>query len=217
MEGKAAAILTQAFGGLEGSRRSRFTGFLDSRHMKLARLSYLTHRPLCPSKYPWFSFLLASESTPEGLTQWKIQRPECIEPATLHFVAHCLNELRTAFVRRVIPNVELSVCLKARLDFTISTSSQYDQYYATGWHSKAIILIFNNNMADALNFEGEWHRRHLFQDPDVYGNRSLREKWVSLGWCCWRENWVFIYASSAVGLEAGTNKSFSWLFNKLYR
>lgn len=37
--------------------------------------------------------------------------PSGIERATFRFVAQCLNELRTAFERRVIPHVVLSVCL----------------------------------------------------------------------------------------------------------
>jgi len=184
--------------------------------MKLARLSYLTHRPLCPRQ---ISLVLISVSVwvdPRRINSMKNPTTWTHRTSDPPFCS-ALPQRTPYRVCKESNSKCRAVCLNARSDFTISTSSQYDQYYATGWYSKAIILIFNNNMADARNFEGEWHRRHLFQDPDVCGNRSLREKWVSLGWCCWRENWVFIYASSAVGLEAGTNESFSWLFNKLYR
>jgi hypothetical protein len=40
--------------------------FLDSRHMKVLRLSALrTGRAFTPRKYSWYTFLLEAESTPE--------------------------------------------------------------------------------------------------------------------------------------------------------
>jgi hypothetical protein len=61
------------------------------------RLSVLRTGRLYPRKYSWYSYLLDAESNPglEGLCQWKIAiTPSGIEPATLQFVAQCLNQLR---------------------------------------------------------------------------------------------------------------------------
>jgi hypothetical protein len=65
--GKGKAIPAQAWTGPEGCRRLRLPEFLDSRHMKVIRLSALH----TPGRYFWYSFLLEAESTPG-----KIVRPE---------------------------------------------------------------------------------------------------------------------------------------------
>jgi hypothetical protein len=54
---KAKAIPLQALTGPEGSRRLRLLGFLDSRHVKVVRLSALrTGRLYPPGKIPGINF-----------------------------------------------------------------------------------------------------------------------------------------------------------------
>jgi len=68
---KGKAIPAQAWTGPLGCMRLRFVKFLDSRHMKVVRLSVLRFGPLYP---PGDRFMLEAESTlsivwPEVLSQ----------------------------------------------------------------------------------------------------------------------------------------------------
>jgi hypothetical protein len=72
--------------GFQGVQPPRF---LDSRHMKVVRLSALRTGSLYPiRKYSWYSFLLEAESTPGPITLSRT------EPATFQLVAQCLNQVR---------------------------------------------------------------------------------------------------------------------------
>jgi len=62
VEGEAVPV--QAWASPEGSRSLRLPEFLDSRHMKEARLSVVRTATLTHRKHPWYSFLLEYESTP---------------------------------------------------------------------------------------------------------------------------------------------------------
>ena len=74
--------------------------FQDSRQMKGARLSALTHIP--PRSYPWYSFLLRgwvdprARVRPEGLCQWKM-----LGHALMYFSRSC-SEL---YIVRLVLNV----------------------------------------------------------------------------------------------------------------
>ena len=47
-----------------GPRRMRLPEFLNIRHMKIVRLPALRTDPFIPQRYPWYSFLFVSDSTP---------------------------------------------------------------------------------------------------------------------------------------------------------
>ena len=94
VEGKAIPI--EAWKGSKGPRRFSFPGYLDTRYMKVVRLS----DPRTGRIYP--PFLLISfrnwvnyRATVrlEGLCQWNAPMTSGIEPETLQLVAQCLNQL----------------------------------------------------------------------------------------------------------------------------
>jgi hypothetical protein len=61
---KDEAVPELAWRGPEDSKNLRLSGFLDNRHMKVARLSALhTGRLYSPGDVLWYSFLLEAEST----------------------------------------------------------------------------------------------------------------------------------------------------------
>jgi hypothetical protein len=64
-KGKGKTFHMQAWTGPEDSRRLRLSEFLDTRHMKVARLSPLNTGRLYPISYCCYSFLLKDESNPD--------------------------------------------------------------------------------------------------------------------------------------------------------
>ena len=95
------SVLLQACRCPYGSRRFRLPRFLNSRHMKVARLSALhTGRRYSPRDIPgthFFQRLSLSRAIVrvEGQIQWKISMASSgIEAATFQLVAQSLNQLR---------------------------------------------------------------------------------------------------------------------------
>jgi hypothetical protein len=99
--GKRKAIPVQGLTVLKASRSLKLQGFLDSRHMKVIRLTALNTGHLYPPP-PKEIFLVLifvrgcvnprAIVRPEGLDESNISMlPSRMEPATFRFVAQCLN------------------------------------------------------------------------------------------------------------------------------
>jgi hypothetical protein len=72
-----------------GFQEAEAPRFVDNRHVKVARLSFVLTGRLYFTRYPWYSFLLDAESTPQGHSAaGRIQSvtPSGNEPATFRLV-----------------------------------------------------------------------------------------------------------------------------------